>query len=900
MKRTVLIFLLLFAIQLGITGAQAQTGSLYGTIVDQESGEELVGVNVILVGTTKGGNTDIDGRFSIKNLEADTVNVRISYVGYASQIVTGVVIKEGEGTKLDLSIRQEAYTAEEVTVTAERILSSEAAILSQRRKAATIGDGISAEQVKRTPDATSGDALKRVTGLAIVDNKFVFIRGVTDRYNGTMLNGVSVSSTDTDVDKKSFAFDMIPANLIENTVVAKTATPDLPGDFTGGLVQINTLDFPNDRVIKLSLSSAYNSISNLETIQGSQGGGRDWSGFDDGTRAFPDQNLNGYDLGKSLPNNWAQRSRRAPLNGALNFSIGDAVALGDDSFGYIAALSYRNGYQRTESEIDYFRTGSRILEAEGTRDQYSVLWSGLVDLSFKFSGLHKLSLKNSYNQTAEDKTSKITGVDENEQIFRTQVTEWDERSLYVTKLSGEHKLPALAGLDVQWQGSYISSLAYEPDRKTAVYSKNVNYPENYAYAKGLTDRSWSDLREFTRSAGVDLSLPLGDAKLKAGALAEGKRRDYDIKFFVAELERGSTAFELALLPIDSIFMPQNFGSGKFVMSRLDNPRDKYSAEQTLYAGYLMLDLPFTLFDNNFRLVGGARLENSEQLVNTISPFVTDEPFVARLKKVDILPSLNFTYIINDISNFRFAYSQSVNRPESRELASFYFYDYSIYEGTYGNPLLERALSKNYDLRFEIFPGVGELVALSYFYKNISGAIEQQLIISSNPERTWFNSPSGKNYGWEFEVRKTLDFLGGYFSNFSVTGNYTRINSAIEYPVYFGANEFAVREMQGQSPYMINLSLLYHEPTLGTTVNVLFNEFGRRLDAVADMREQDVFEEPRGVLDASVTQPIVRGLEMKFTVKDWGARSKKFVTREGNPYRSTYQGTSYSLQASLTF
>ncbi len=875
-------------------------GSITGTIYDEKSGDKLVGVNVVLVGLSKGATTDLNGKYVIANLEPATYSLRVSSIGYGTKVITDAMVREDETLKLDMSLTPEDIIGEEVIVTAERVLSTEAAVLSQRKKAATISDGISAEQVKRTPDATSGDALRRVTGLSIVDNKFVYIRGITDRYNGTMLNGVSVTSTDTDVDKKSFAFDMFPVNLLENTVVTKTATPDLPGDFTGGLVQINTLDFPGQQVTRLSLSTSYNTVTNLKDVYKSLGGASDWTGFDNGTRAYPNENLNPYELGKQLPNNWKQRNQKAPLNGALSFSMGDAIALGEDQLGYVAALSYRNGYQRTQSETDYFRTGSRILQASGIRDQYSVLWGGLIDLNFKFAGLHKLSLKNSYNQTAEDKLSQISGEDENEQIFRTQVTEWDQRSLYVAKLAGEHRIPTWGDLDVQWQGAYISSIAKEPDRKTAVYSKNVNYPEEYPYSKGLTDRSWSDLREFTRSGGVDLSLSLGTAKVKFGGFAEGKRRHYDIKFFVAELERGSRAFELTILPIDSIFMPQNFGPGKFVMSRLDNPRDKYSAEQTLYAGYLMLDLPFAVFDNNFRLVGGARLENSEQLVNTISPFATDEPYVARLKKVDILPSLNFTYLFSDISNLRLAYSQSVNRPEFRELASFYFYDYSIYEGTYGNPLLQRALSHNYDVRVEVFPGIGELLAVSYFYKAISGAIEQQLIISSNPERTWFNSPRGKNYGWEFEVRKSLDFLGGYFSNFSVTGNYTRINSAIEYPIYYGANEYAVREMQGQSPYMINISLLFQEPTLGTSINLLYNEFGRRLDAVADTRDQDVFEEARGVLDASISQPITTGLEMKFTIKDWGANFKKFVTREGNPYRSIYQGTTYSVQASLTF
>lgn len=880
----------------------SHTGSVVGKVTDQDTGEEIVGANVLVVGTTIGATTDLDGKFSVRNIPIGKQTIRVSFVGYAAKVITGVEIKTGESLTLNVTLVTETHATDEVVVTAERMLSTEAAILSERKKAATIGDAVSMEQIKRTPDATSGDALKRVTGLSVVDNKFVFIRGVPDRYNGTMLNGVSVTTTDTDVDKKSFSFDLVPANLLENTIVTKSSTPDLPGDFTGGLVQLNTLEFPNQQVVKLSFSTSYNTITTLQTIQKSQGSARDWMGMDNGSRELP-QNLNsinGYDLGKTLPNNWAQRSERAPMNGSLNFGIGDAFAFGESQMGYIAALSYRNGFQRTENETDYFRTGSRIFQASGTRDQYSVLWGGLLDVNFKFSGLHKVSLKNSYNHTAEDKLSRLTGVDENEQLLKTQVTEWDERSLHVAKLSGEHVLPMLGDLDIRWQGSYISSFAKEPDRKTATYSKNVNFPESEPLFLGYNDRSWSRLRELTRSASIDFQYQIGEAKVKLGAHTEAKARTYDIRFFLAELDRITNPRDFLAQPIDSVFMAENFARGKLIMRGLDNPRDKYTAEQTLYAGFLMFDIPFTALDYRFRIVGGARFENSEQLVNTISPFETNKPFVARVNDVDILPSLNLTYLVTDDMNLRFAYSQSVNRPEFRELANFYFFDYSIYEGMYGNPLLRRAFSKNYDIRFEWFPAVGELLAVSYFNKQISGAIEQQLIISSNPERTWFNSPSGKNYGWEFEIRKSLDFLGGYFKNFSITGNYTRIFSAIRYPIFFLASEYGEREMQGQAPYMINVSLLFTEPTLGTTVNLLYNEFGQRLEAVADKREQDVLEEPRGVLDVSAAQPIMRGLEMKFTIRDWGAKLKKYVTREGNPYRTTFQGTTFSLQASLTF
>ena len=345
------------------------------------------------------------------------------------------------------------------------------------------------------------------------------------------------------------------------------------------------------------------------------------------------------------------------------------------------------------------------------------------------------------------------------------------------------------------------------------------------------------------------------------------------------------------------------------MSRLDDPHDVYSGDQTIYSGYVMTDIPFNLFDQQFRLSGGIRLENSEQLVHTISAEETNKEYIARVKNIDVLPSMNFTFVITPASNIRFAYSHSVNRPEFRELSSFYFYDYAILEGNYGNPHLRRALINNYDVRYELFPGVGEVFAISYFYKNLSDPIEQKMLVSSNPERTWFNSPHGTNFGWEIEMRKALDFLPGPLANLSITGNYTRIYSAIDYNVVYtvvapdgtlqAATKTLNREMQGQSPYIINFSLMYREPSSQTTVNLLYNEFGRKLDAVGDVRVEDIMENARSVLDLTITQLILNNLELKFSAKDIQGKARVFETRNGENYRTINMGTTYSVQVSVT-
>lgn len=905
MKR---IFLFLPALFLCLnTLLLAQKGGLYGTIRDEDTGEPLVGASVLVAGTSLGSSTDLDGKYTIRGLDAGTVTLRVSYVGYAAKAVTGVKVVAQEQRKLDVALKPDVYTTDAVEVSADRELSTESALLAARKAESTIGDGFSAEQVKLSPAATTSDALKRVTGVTIYNDKFVYVRGVTDRYNATQLNGVTVTSTDTDVDKKSFAFDLIPANMVENTVVTKTATPDLPGDFTGGLVRMNTLDFPDQPMLKLGISTSYNTDITGKDALKSQGGGRDWLGLDDGMRNIPDMTLNQYEIGKTLPNSWKQRTGKAPLNGAFDLSFGDRMFVGDNQIGAIGALTYRNGYSRDETQYSNIEGGTVIISGPGVRDKYSVLWGGLLNLSAKLGGSHKLSWKNSYNQSAEDKLTRLNVRGDNLLPSDIRITEWDQRAVMVSQLSGEHRLAALGDATLEWRAAYSQSIADEPDRKQSIFQE----VDQDVWALSVADRSWSNLDEYSRTLGGDFTLPLGQSsKFKLGGLFEKRERYYDIKFFLTELERGSRRFDLLLLPMDSIFVPSNYGRDMFVMSVLSNARDTYWGEHTNIAYYAMVDLPFSVLEQRFRFTGGARVENSEQLVYTLSPFETNAQFRAEVRNVDVLPSANFTWQATEDVNIRLAYSHSVNRPEFRELASFYFYDYSIYEGTFGNPLLRRALSKNYDVRAELFPGLGEVLAVSWFRKEISDPIEMRILPSSNPERTWFNSPNGINTGWEFELRTSLRLLGDYGENFMLGGNYTSVHSEIEYQqgykVDMGGGVFVdefrteYREMQGQSPYMVNLYLTFREPTLGTSINVQYNAFGSRLNAVGDVRESDVYEIERGVTDITVTQSVTEALELKFTAHDIIPEDQVYETRSKDPYRVIRNGSVYSFKLSYAF
>lgn len=899
------------ALLLLVTIAHAQNGAvLSGKVRDQRTGDDLIGANVLIVGTKLGASTDIEGRFQVRRIPAGTYDVRISFLGYESKTIAGLTVAENETKTLDVSLSEDqGIQQQEVVISAAAIKSGEGAILAERKKAASIGDGISAEQMRKAPDATSGDALKRVTGVTLVDNKFVFVRGVTDRYNQTTLNGASVTSTS--VDKKSFSFDMLPSNLIENMNVAKTATPDLPGDFTGGLVQLNTMDFPEARSIKLVMSGGVNSITTFEPFNRSMGGNNDWFGSDDGVRSIPagtDAPSSANLIGTKAPNTFAPRGISAPMNQSMSLSVADVIDFEESHFGYLAAFSYRNSHQRTMTSVNDY-TGTVLNRTlSGSSDRFSVLWGGILDLNVKFADLHKISLKNNYNKSAEDRYNAVNGTDyTNDQYVRSYQTEWEERGMLSSQLGGEHKLPELFGVSADWLVFFSEANTDQPDRKQVDYNLSRAYPDTDPFAVNtqLTARSWAGLYDRTFGQKANFVVPVEQAKVKFGVLHERKDRHYDIRYF-QPTTLTLTQYDLLLYGIDSVFANANFGPGKFGYQEITKPSDRYSASQTLTSAYLMVDVPFSAAGLDLRFTGGARMEDSRQEVLTNATRSTYVPSVSAIDKRDVLPSVNLTWLLDETQNVRLAYSHTVNRPEFREMANVYFYDFDKFEYVVGDSTLTRAYARNYDLRYEVFPDAGDLFAVSMFYKHISSPIEERRSFTSSSERTWYNASSAKNYGFELELRKHLGFVAGYLHNAQLVANFTRIYSEVPYRESSGAAGIVegVRAMQGQSPYMFNVSLFFTEPSLGTSVNVLYNEYGSRIDAIGQIGNGDfnVIEERRGTVDLSLTQPLsglVTGLEMKYTAKNLNDQPVVF-THGSNEYRRNVIGITHSLQFSMNF
>ena len=883
-------------------------GTLSGKIVDQKSGDDIIGANIYIVDTKLGASTDIDGKFIIKRIPEGKYIVRVSFLGYETKSISDVEIKLNEITSLNVSISEDqGIQQQEVVVSASVIKSGEGAILAERKKASSIGDGISSEQMKKAPDATSGDALKRVTGVSIVDNKFIFVRGVTDRYNQTTLNGASVPSTS--VDKKSFSFDMLPSNLLDNMNVAKTASPDLPGDFTGGLVQINTLDVPERLSVKVMTGGAMNSITTFKNFQRSQGGSSDWIGSDDGTRLYPAQKNSLSDLGTTLPNSWASNLKKGPIAQSFSVSVGDRIDFEEDQLGIIAALTYRNSFQHTGIGIKEFGGGQPRRDVSGFSDKVSVLWGGIFDVSYKLGEFNKFNIKNNYNRSAEDKVYIMSGykADDDENIKSYQ-TEWEQRGMYSGQISGEHQLSELFNTKIDWMTNFSQARTEQPDRKELVYGVSPYSDQPMTAKPG--ERSWGNIYEKTVGQKVNIAIPTESMKYKFGIFNERRTKNFSMKFYqVSSNNLSPENFILSTYAVDSIYNRQNFGAGKFSLISFDNSSGAYDAEQGLFAYYGMIDVPFSISGQNFRFTGGVRIEKSRQEISTEQGRLGSSSISSYLYNSDVLPSANITYMIDERQNIRVAYSHTVNRPEFRERSTFYYYDFDKSEYVRGNSQLSRALIRNYDLRYEIFPSFGDVIAASYFYKALTNPIEEARTYTSFTERTWINAVKGKNYGWEFEVRKNLSFLSEYLMSSSVVANYTRIISSIPFRENRGNSTLqqiveGERQMQGQSPYMYNISFSFVEPNFGTSLNILYNEYGSRIDAIGDVKagDGDVYEQKRGTVDLSVSQPLgilMKGLEWKFAVKNLNNQPIVYTQGKG-VYRTNIVGTNYSMQFSYSF
>lgn len=865
------------------TNAQVK-GSISGMVTDKNTNEALIGANILVVGTNFGSSTDIDGNYSIKNLDAGIYSLKISYISYRTTVIEKVSVIANEDIKLNVSLEPSSTQLDEVVITAEALKNTEANVLKIQKNSSNIVDGVSAELIKKNNSSDGADILKRMTGVTISEGKYAFIRGVGDRYNNTMLNGANLPSTDPE--KKSFSYDIFPASLVENILTSKTFTPDKPADFSGGLVQISTIEFPSKFIFDLSSTTSYNSNTTGKTFFTHKGGKTDFLGFDDGTRDMPgiisstkiargnysDAELT--EITKSFGNDWKTGTKSAPINGSFKLDIGNKLDVGDnDLLGYVGSLTYSNSNSIKDIEKNFYDFSGARYNYSGYSYNNSVAWGGLLNFSYKFDRTNKISLKNIYNQNADNNTTLFAGDYRYADQYREITTlNYVSRSLLSNQLIGQHQFGSIfSGLNVDWNLSYSQSKRNEPDSRRYLYARSIedlSEPLRFQLDQSLVTRYYGDLKDHNYSGDIDLGFQLFEnpelPKFKVGYLFDKKDRDFSARTFgFKNIPGGNFAHEDSVLQgsVENIFDPQNITTKFVQVIEITKPSDSYTSKQLINSGYAMF---YATLAQQIKVTAGVRLENSNQTLTSIN--LQGDSINVNNTYNDLLPSINLTYLLNDWINLRGAYSITLARPEFRELAPFTYFDFIDNELIEGNPDLKRTLVNNYDLRIEMYPGAGELLAVSFFYKIFHDPIEEVLQASANePIRTFENANKATNYGVEIELRKSLEFISPLFEYFSFVGNASLIHSKIE--LKDAGFQQGDRALQGQAPYIFNLGLYYDNFELGLNSSLVYNKVGQRIQKVGSSQLGNILERPVDLVDFSISKSLLGNFGLKFTVRD---------------------------------
>ncbi len=900
--------------------AMVQIGTVQGQVVDASGGGPLPMAEVAVVGFDLTTATDLNGRYSLPGIPEGTHAITVRLIGFQAKTVTGVSVHGGASTNLNVTLEASAISLDAIEITAALERGSAARLIEERRAAPTVVDAIGSAQIAKSPDSDAAQALKRVTGLSIVGGRYVYVRGLGDRYSAARLNGAPLPSPEPD--RKALPLDMFPSTLLEAVTTTKTYTPDQPGDFAGGLVNIQTKDFPGERSFRVSLGTSYNTATTLRDGFGYSGGSLDFLGIDDGTRKLPAEvptetrvissALSPADIetiGESFASVWQPQNRTVPLNASGSVSYADQTTLFGMPVGFLGSGTYSNSYETEEVIERIIVVAAQDEEPEtdysGRLTEQTVRWSGMGKFDILPSPTSQITIRSLYSRTTDDQARSLEGFNRdrntNLQNYRLRFI---AREVWTNWLEGEHYLTGLGGSRVSWRVGYSRASLDEPDRREVVYDQLPDGRYGWRELTNSGTRYFTQLDDTDLSGSLDWNIPLpfgSTSEIKLGGLFLEKNRDFFSRRFRFRA-RGPLG-DAEFLPPDSLFTAAFIGSGLLELQEDTRRTDNYGAEQSTRSGYLMLDLPLA---TRLRFTGGVRLERVVQKVVPFDLFPLGLPPVdsADIHNTDLLPGVNVTWSVRDDMNVRAAFSQTVARPEFREQAPFDFVEFAGGFLQVGNPSLSRTLIRNYDVRWEWFPGLGRLLAVSGFYKSFQGPIEAVVFPSSELVATWDNQESAEVVGAEFEVRTALDVISRALGDFTFGANLTLVGSSVETGDSLrlpGGNTVAVepreRALQGQSPYMVNASLTYLRPSWGTSLTVLYNRFGRRIDRVGSQVLPDIFEQPRDQLDLVIERQLSRALGLKLTATNLLDEASEFRQAD-QIVRFAEQGRTFSIGVSF--
>jgi len=846
-----------------------KNGIVSGRILDQATGETMIGATVQVDGTDMGVITDIEGNYKL-SLVPGFYTLNILYVGMQPGKLA-VEAKAGEVTSADFAMEVAKESAlEEVVVVATADRTSDVILNIELKKAAYIASGITSSEIKKTPDRTVGDVLKRVTGASIQDGKFVIIRGMNDRYNAGYVDGALLSSTESD--RKAFSFDVIPAALIDNLVIIKSGTPNLIGDFGGGIIFINTKSVPDKLVQNLSVGAQFHSLTTyknfteFKTYAGENlnfiSNERDIPGFEDGALKLssnhpsPAEKEEHATISKDFNNDWSRNSGNASPNGRLSYSIGFPLKVGESGkLGVIMALNYANTRRLSDNEVNTFDGSGQVSAFTDRAYLRNLNTGGLLNLNY-INNHTQLSLRNLVNVTSDFNTISRSGIGNYSDALTVQSSAniLNSNRLYNGILSFK-QLVRDSLMTVEASLNYGNVRREIPDYRIANYTASPDFPDYRLqlgdFFNSSTGRFASNVNENLYGGQVELSKKFRSEKLtteiKAGYFVQLRDREFGARNFVYH---GHLSQDDQTLDPAQDLSADNIAADKlYLVEKTSDDLSYYSGHSDTRAYYVMANQNI---GKRLKAVYGLRVED---FALDVENHKTNQD-VSGIDETAFLPSVNVTYSVSEKTNVRASYFSSVNRPEFRELAPFSFFVFDKNAEIRGNQHLQIASLNNMDVRYEFYPTGGELISIGGFYKYIDHPIELSLDITQPfTTFTYQNEKSADIIGLELELKKRLGFIGGgVFQRMAVYGNLSLIQSNLHFEE--GSQAKNDRPLQGQSPYIINGRLQYENPDNGWSASISYNRVGRRIayvgvDPKYGSTRQDIYEDPRNVLDLQV-------------------------------------------------
>lgn len=889
MKKKIYSLLILLLFTFGF--AHAQKGKIAGNVIDGEFVEPMAFANILVKGTTTGTNSDFDGKYELE-LDPGTYTIVFSYVGYATQEISDVVVKAGEVVTLDVTLKTNSLDAIVITTSIKR--NTENAVLDLQKKSVVVLDGLSAQSIKSSGASNLASAVKSVPGVSIEGGKYVYVRGLGDRYTKSILNGIDIPGLDPD--RNTIQMDLFPTNILDNVIVLKSASAEYPADFTGGIVDIITKDFPTQPEYTISAGTGYNPDMHFNdqylTYTGSD---TDIFGFDDGTRNLP---INRYQpipgtfenrlLLTSLTNRFQKelqaKQEMSGMNFDLGFTLGNQYDIGNDKIGYQASFSYKNTTTFFENRRDggwvkdFSDTGNNelnfVLDSRGSEGINTIILNGMLGLTYKTErAKYKANFLHIQNGESTagffDQEISQDGVGGGlEPLIKNSLT-YTERSITNLLVSGKHRLSDDENaFNLDWKISPTFSKVMDKGHRITPFQQSG---EGQFFvspsASTFPIQLWRNLIEESWSGKVDLDKTVDvfgrPGKLKFGAAYTYKFRDFSTDDYTFNIQ-GDDSFIAGgdadqLLASENIWNPTTDSGTYLVFGDQFNPNDAYEGEQNIAATYFSAEFNLT---ENFKSVLGIRTE----FFNSFYTGQDNERQFNReliLDEYDFFPSANLIYSLNDDSNLRTSYSRTTARPSFKEASVAQIFDPITSRLFIGNLNLVPTYVNNFDLRYERFGDNGQMFAISGFYKDFKDPIEQAFFLQAPTQLTVANLGNANVYGVEFEIRQRLGFITDGLNNLKFNANVSFIKSELtmsdaefesrQLAARDGENVKRQRDLQGQAPYLVNVGLDYNNSDLGLQTGLFYNVQGETLEVVGIGLVPDVFTKPFSSLNFTLNK-----------------------------------------------